>query len=223
MARIEERVRGILAAIPPHVAVVAAAKTRTLDEIRAALAGGVRAIGENYVQETEVAQSVLGRSSAEWHLIGALQRNKAKDAVRLFDLIQTVDSLRLAEKLDAEGRKIDRVVPILIEVNSGREPQKAGVLPEDVEGFAREIAGLASIEVRGLMTLGPALPDPGALRPYFTETKRRFDALARLELPNVRMTTLSMGMSDSYREAIEEGATMVRLGTALFGARKEDG
>lgn len=223
MAGIEGRVRGILEGVPPHVTVVAAAKTRTPDEIRAALGGGIRAVGENYVQETEIAQSALGRRAAEWHLIGALQRNKARDAVRLFDLIQTVDSLRLAEKLDAEGRRIDRVVPILIEVNSGREPQKAGVFPEDVEGFAREIAGLASIEVRGLMTLGPALPEPGALRPFFAETRRRFDALARLGLSNARMTILSMGMSDSYREAIEEGATMVRLGTALFGARREDG
>jgi hypothetical protein len=223
VAGIEGRVRGILEGVPPHVTVVAAAKTRTPDEIRAALAGGIRAVGENYVQETEIAQSALGRRAAEWHLIGALQRNKARDAVRLFDLIQTVDSLRLAEKLDAEGRRIDRVVPILIEVNSGRELQKAGVFPEDVEGLAREIAGLASIEVRGLMTLGPALPEPCALRPFFAETRRRFDALARLGLPNVRMTVLSMGMSDSYREAIEEGATMVRLGTALFGARREDG
>ncbi len=219
MATIEERVHQVLAEIPAGVTVVAAAKTRTPDEIRAALAGGICAVGENYVRETEVAQSALGRRAAEWHLIGALQRNKARDAIRLFDLIQTVDSLRLAEKLDAEGRKIGRVVPILIEVNSGREPQKAGVFPEDVEEFAREIAGLASIEVCGLMTLGPALTEPGALRPFFAETKRRFDALARLKIPNARMTILSMGMSDSYREAIWEGATMVRLGTALFGPR----
>ncbi len=190
MAGIEGRVRGILEGVPPHVTVVAAAKTRTPDEIRAALGGGIRAVGENYVQETEIAQSALGRRAAEWHLIGVLQRS---------------------------------VVPILIEVNSGREPQKAGIFPEDVEGFAREIAGLASIEVRGLMTLGPALPEPVALRPFFAETRRRFDALARLGLSNARMTILSMGMSDSYREAIEEGATMVRLGTALFGARREDG
>ncbi|MCX6094734.1 MAG: YggS family pyridoxal phosphate-dependent enzyme [Candidatus Bipolaricaulota bacterium] len=223
MAEIEERVREVLAGILPRVTVVAAAKTRAPDEIRAALAGGIRVVGENYVQEAEAAQNALGRGAAEWHLIGALQRNKARDAVRLFDLIQTVDSLRLAEKLDAEGRKIGRVVPILIEVNSGREPEKAGVLPEDVEGLARAIAGLSSIEVRGLMTLGPALAEPGALRPFFAETKRRLDALARLELPNARMTILSMGMSDSYREAIEEGATMVRLGTALFGLRGEDG
>ncbi|MEN6370360.1 MAG: YggS family pyridoxal phosphate-dependent enzyme [Thermotogota bacterium] len=223
MAGIEERVREVLGRIPARVAVVAAAKTRTPDEIRKALAGGIRAVGENYVQEAEVAQNALGRSAAEWHLIGALQRNKAKDAVRLFDLIQTVDSVRLAEKLDAEGRKIGRVVSILIEVNSGREPQKAGVLPEDVEAFAREIAGFSSIEVRGLMTLGPALCAPGALRLFFAETKRRFDELTRLELPNARMTILSMGMSDSYREAIDEGASMVRLGTALFGPRREDG
>ena len=223
MPGIEERVRAVLAGIPPRVAVVAAAKTRTPDEIRAALACGVRVVGENYVQEAEAVQGVVGRGAAEWPLIGSLQRNKARDAVRVFDLIQTVDSLRLAEKLDLEGRRVGRAVPILIEVNSGREPQKSGVLPEDVEGLVRAMAGLPSIEIRGLMTLGPALASPGGLRPFFAETKRRFDELAALELANARMTILSMGMSDSYREAIEEGATMVRLGTALFGPRREDG
>ncbi|MDD4903257.1 MAG: YggS family pyridoxal phosphate-dependent enzyme [Candidatus Bipolaricaulis sp.] len=223
MTEIEDRTRALLAGIPPRVQVVAAAKTRTADEIRAALAGGIRIVGENYVQEAAAAQSVVGRDGAEWHLIGSLQRNKAKDAVRQFDLIQTVDSLPLAERLDAAGRALGRVVPILIEVNSGREPQKAGVFPEDVEALARAIADLASIEMRGVMTLGPAREASDALRPFFAETKRRFDELARLRLPNARMTILSMGMSDSYREAIDEGATMVRLGTALFGPRRERG
>jgi len=220
---IEDRTRALLAAIPPHVQVVAAAKTRTADEIRAALVGGVCIVGENYVQEAAAAQDAVGRDAAEWHLIGSLQRNKAKDAVRRFDLIQTVDSLRLAERLDAAGRAIGRVVPILIEVNSGREPQKAGVLPEDVEPLARAMANLTSIEIRGLMTLGPALETPGALRPFLDETRQRFDELARLRLPNARIAVLSMGMSDSYREAIEAGATMIRLGTALFGPRRERG
>ena len=221
MAGIEERVRGVLGAIPPRVTVVAAAKTRTPDEVRAALAGGIRAVGENYVQEAAAAQAVVGRAAAEWHLIGSLQRNKAKDAVRLFDLIQTVDSLRLAEKLDLEARKIARTLPVLVEVNSGREAQKSGVLPEDVEDLVREIAGLPSLEIRGLMTMGPASAESEALRPPFAETRRRFEALTRLAIPNVRMAILSMGMSDSYRVAIEEGATMVRLGTVLFGPRRE--
>jgi pyridoxal phosphate enzyme (YggS family) len=218
---IEERTRAILAGIPPHVAVVAAAKTRSPDEIRAVLAGGVHAVGENYVKEAEAAQEAVGRGAASWHLIGPLQRNKVRRAVALFDLIQTVDSLPLAERIDEEGRRIGRRIPVLIEVNSGREPQKAGVLPEDVEGFVREASRLPFASIRGLMTMGPALPDPQALRPFFAETKRRFDEIARRAFPNVEMAILSMGMSDSYREAIEEGATMIRLGTALFGPRKE--
>ncbi len=221
MTDIEERTRAILAGIPPHVAVVAAAKTRSPDEIRAALAGGVHDVGENYVQEAEAAQEAVGRGTASWHLIGPLQRNKVRRAVALFHLIQTVDSLPLAEKIDEEGRRIDRRVPVLIEVNSGREPQKAGVFPEDVEGLVREVSRLPFVSIRGLMTMGPALADPRALRPFFAETKRRFDEIARRALPNVEMAILSMGMSDSYREAIEEGATMIRLGTALFGPRKE--
>jgi pyridoxal phosphate enzyme (YggS family) len=216
---IEDRVRATLAELPDGVELVAAAKTRSPSEIRSALAGGVRAVGQNYVQEAEVAIAELGRRAAAWHMIGHLQRNKVKAAVRLFDLIQTVDSERLAEKIASEARKAGRVMPILIEINSASEAQKSGVLSEQAVELVRRIAPLEGIRVDGLMTMGPFSSDPEDLRPAFRRTKALFDRIASLGLPNAEMKTLSMGMSDSYRVAIEEGANMVRIGTALFGPR----
>ncbi len=218
-ATIGERTRRVLAEIPQGVVVVAAVKTRTPDEIRAALSAGITIVGENYVREATAAQAAVGRAAAEWHLIGHLQRNKAKDAVRLFDLIQTVDSERLAAAVDAASRAVGRVTPILIEVNSARETQKSGTLPEDVLDLVRAIDSLSSVRVVGLMTMGPALADPEALRQAFRETKRLFEALRGGAHARSTMEILSMGMSDSYRIAIEEGATMVRIGTAFFGPR----
>ena len=216
---IADRVKGVLAGIPPHASVLAAAKRRSVDEIRAAIEGGIRLVGQNYVQEARRAIEALGRDAAEWHMIGHLQRNKAKDAVRLFDAIETVDSIRLAEAIDRESAKIGRIMPILIEINSAREPQKSGVSPEEAPDLIREIAALPSIRIEGLMTMGPLVDDPEEIRPYFAETKQRFDEIAGLRIPNVEMRVLSMGMSDSFGIAIEEGASMVRLGTVLFGPR----
>ncbi len=216
---IEERVRRLLSGIPPDVAVVAAAKMRTPDEVRAVLAAGISIVGENYVQEAAAAQAAVSRAAARWHLIGHLQRNKAKDAVRLFDLIQTVDSVRLAEAVDAASHALGRLTPILVEVNSAREPQKSGVLPEDATDFIRALERLEAVRVVGLMTMGPLVADPESTRLAFRETRRLFDGLSRLVLERARMQILSMGMSESYRVAIDEGATMVRVGTALFGPR----
>jgi len=236
-----DRLREVLSGMPPHVSVLAAAKTRSVDEIRAAIEGGIRIIGYNYVQEAAASLEALGRPRAVHtgeraafsneltehpklsqfaaHLIGHLQRNKAKAAVRLFDAIETVDSVLLAEAIDREAAKIGRVLPILIEVNSAREPQKAGVLPEEAADLVRATAGLPSVRIDGLMTMGPFVDDPEEIRPFFAETKRLFDEIAGLRIPTVGMRVLSMGMSDSYRIAIEEGATLVRLGTVLFGPR----
>ncbi len=216
---IADRVGKVLAGIPSHVSVLAAAKTRSVDEIRAAIEGGIRLVGQNYVQEAQRAIEALGRDAAEWHMIGHLQRNKAKAAVRLFDTIETVDSVRLAEAIDREAAKVGRVLPILIEVNSAREPQKSGVLPEEAADLVRTIAGLPSIRIEGLMTMGPLVDDPEEIRPFFAETKRLFDEIAGLRIPDAGMRVLSMGMSDSFGIAIEEGATLVRLGTVLFGPR----
>jgi pyridoxal phosphate enzyme (YggS family) len=219
MPEIGERTKRILDELPSGVTLVVAAKTRTPEEIRAAIDGGARIVGQNYVQEASVAIETLGRDAAEWHMLGHLQKNKVRQAVHLFDTIQTVDSLRLAERIDRECRKIDRVMPVLVEVNSAREPQKSGVLPEDTEALVRAVSALKYVSVRGLMTMGPFADDPETIRPVFRETKRLFDALADAATPSVRMEILSMGMSDSYRVAIEEGANMVRLGTILFGSR----
>ena len=217
---VAERAREILAEVPPGVTVVAAAKTRTPDEIRVALTAGICTVGENYVQEAEAAQAALGRSTAQWHLIGHLQRNKAKAAVRLFDLIQTIDSERLGEAVDAAARAVGRVTPVLVEVNSAREAQKSGVFPEDIADLVRALDHLEAIRVVGLMTLGPAVSDPEALRSAFRETRRLFETLRETAFLRVKMDILSMGMSDSYHVAIEEGSTMLRIGTTLFGPRQ---
>ena len=215
---IRKTVAALLAEIPAVVTLVAAAKSRTPEEVLAAVEAGIKIIGENYVQETEAAQAAVGKR-CQWHFIGHLQKNKIRKAVALFDLIQTVDSLETAGEIDKRAAEAGKIMPVLIEVNSGREPQKAGVFPEHAAEVAAGIAGLKNVRLEGLMTMGPELGDAEASRPYFRETKRLFDDLAKASLPGVRMETLSMGMSDSWRVAIEEGATLVRLGTRIFGPR----
>jgi pyridoxal phosphate enzyme (YggS family) len=218
---IAENVRAILAELPAGVDLVAAAKTRSAAEILEAIEAGVRIIGENYVQEASDAAQVVG-ARARWHFIGHLQTNKAKKAVEVFDLIETVDSASLAREIDKRCLAAAKVMPVLVEVNSGREPQKFGVLPEGVETLIREISVLGNIRVTGLMTMGPFEGNPEDARPYFRETKRVWDALRELALPGVEMSCLSMGMTNSWRIAVEEGATMVRIGTAIFGPRAND-
>ncbi len=219
MSEMTSRVREILSSLPAHVTLVAAAKTRSCEEVIAALDGGVRVVGHNYVQEADAMISRLGPHAATWTMIGPLQRNKAKWAVRLFDSIQTVDSLRLAVAIDRHARSLGRIMPILIEVNVGREPQKAGVRPEDLPPLVGEIAALSSVRIDGLMTMGPWVEDPEDLRPIFRETRALLDQLATDPSLGAPPHVLSMGMSSSYRVAVEEGATMVRLGTSLFGPR----
>jgi len=215
---IADNIKSILAELPPGVELVAAAKTRTPEEILEAVEAGVRIIGENYVQEAERAFQAVGRR-ARWHMIGHLQSNKVKKAVEIFDLIETVDSINLGREIDRRAAAAGRTLDVLIEVNSGREQQKAGVLPEDVEPLVRALAELKIIHVRGLMTMGPFEGDPENSRPYFKETRRVFEALKVLAIPNVEMAFLSMGMTNSWRVALQEGANMVRLGTAIFGPR----
>jgi hypothetical protein len=215
---IAENVRAILAALPPGVELVAAAKTRTPAEILEAIEAGVRIIGENYVQEASEASQAVGRG-ARWHFIGHLQTNKVKRAVEVFDLVETVDSAGLAREIDKRSAAIGKRMPVLIEVNSGREPQKSGVRPEDAEKLVRDISVLKNVKVEGLMTMGPFEGDPEDSRPYFRETRKVRDALRALSIPGVEMRYLSMGMTNSYRVAIEEGANLVRIGTAIFGPR----
>ena len=215
---IKENILKLLDELPAGVELVAAAKKRTPDEVLQAVEAGVKVIGENYVQEAEKACAAIG-NRAVWHMIGRLQKNKAKKAVALFDMIETVDSVDLAREIDKRCAQMGRVMPVLVEVNSGREEQKAGVLPENAEGLIREISSLPNIKVMGLMTMGPRFGNPEDSRPYFVITRRLFDLIKALKIPSVEMKYFSMGMTNSYRIALEEGATLVRVGTKIFGER----
>ena len=194
------------------------AKGREPAEVAEAVDAGAEVIGENYVQDTLPAQSEVG-CRAKWHFIGHLQKNKIKKALGLFDVIQTVDSLPLAVEIARRSSEVGQVTSVLIEVNSGREPAKLGLFPEKVEEVAAGISLLPHLKVMGLMTMGPVVDSPASIRPYFAETRRLFESIARAQVPNVDMKYLSMGMSDSYKEAVAEGANMVRLGRAIFGER----
>jgi len=216
---IKKNVKTLLEEIPRGVKIVAAAKTRTPDEVNEAIEAGIQFIGENYVQEAAEAFSVIG-SRAGWHFIGHLQKNKVKKAVEIFDIIETVDSVELAEEVDKRSRAIGKQMPVLIEINSGREPQKFGVFPEKAEDLIKEVSKLANIVISGLMTMGPFSGDPEDARGYFIETRKVFDKIKEKNIPGVRMECLSMGMSNSYNVAIEEGANMVRVGTKIFGERE---
>ena len=218
MNAISLNIQKILSELPPGVKLVAAVKTRTPAEITAAVQAGISILGENYVQEAEDHFRTVGKI-AQWHCIGHLQKNKIKKAVEIFDMIETVDSPEMAQEIDRRCQPFAKIMPVLIEANSGREPRKSGVLPEDVASLAQSISTLPNVRLMGLMTMGPALGDPEASRPYFVTTREVFDDLKTRGIPNVTMQYLSMGMTNSYRVAIEEGANIVRLGTLIFGER----
>lgn len=215
---VRQSTRYILDTVPSYVTVVAAAKGRTLAEVEAVIQAGITHIGHNYVQNAQLMLPAL-KEKATWHMIGHLQRNKVKKAVQLFDVIETVDSLHLAQTIDRRCAAIGKVIPILIEINSGKEPSKTGILPKDVNGFVALIADLKHISIQGLMTMGPRFGDPENARPFFQETRQSFERLSKSNIPNVEMRYLSMGMSNSYLVAIEEGANVVRIGTKIFGSR----
>jgi len=204
--------------IPANVELVVVAKTRTIAEVKEAISAGATIIGENYVKEAEDKYAVIG-NKVKWHLIGHLQRNKVKDAVRIFDMMESLDSLDLAAAINKECRKVQKVMPVLIEINSAAEWQKAGILPEELNAFVEELLKLKTIKPMGLMTMGPLLKNPQDMRPYFEKTREAFEKAKKIfALPDWKF--LSMGMSDSYKVAIEEGANMVRVGTAIFGKRE---
>ncbi len=215
---IKQNVAQILNELPDGVQLVAAVKTRAPEEILEAVESGVKILGENYVQEAEEIYEVVG-NKAKWHFIGHLQKNKVKKAVKLFDMIETVDSLELAREIDKRCAQIGKVMPVLVEINSGREEQKSGVFPEKTEQLVRDISGLKSIRVTGLMTMGPRFGNPEDSRPYFVETKKIFERIKKLNLPDTQMRYLSMGMTNSYKIALDEGANMVRIGSKIFGER----
>ncbi len=213
---IKQNVTQILSELPDGVQLVAAAKARQPEEILQAIEAGVKIIGENYLQDAERVYEVVG-NKAKWHFIGHLQRNKVKKAVELFDMIETIDSLEIASEIDKRCAQTGKIMPVLIEVNSGREKQKSGVFPESVEQLVREISALQNIRVMGLMTMGPRSGNPEDSRPYFVEMRKIFDKIKQLNLPDVEMRYLSMGMTNSYKIAVEEGANIVRIGSKIFG------
>ncbi len=217
---IKENVKRLLSEVPEGVALLAAAKERTADEISEAIRAGITIIGENYLQD---AQKVLSevKEKAEWHFIGHLQTKKAKKVIDIFDMIESVDSLRLAQEIERCCARRNQIMPVLIEVNSGEEEQKYGVLPKDLPELIKEISPLKHIKIMGLMTMGPRFGNPEESRPYFIKTRNLFNQIKDLHLPNVEMKHLSMGMTNSYQIAIEEGANLVRIGTKIFGARRE--
>ena len=204
---------------PGTVRLMAVSKLMGAERVRQALAAGVDCLGENRVQEAQSKKDHLAGLDFEYHLIGPLQKNKVNRAVATFDCIQTVDSLDLARRIDRSSDGRGKTISALIQVNIGREPQKAGVAEEELEELAGRLVDLDRISIQGLMAIPPYLEDSEAVRPYFRRLRQWFDRLARLNHPKLRMKVLSMGMSHDFPVAIEEGSTLVRVGTAIFGRR----
>lgn len=205
---------------PASVTLVAVTKTFGPEEVREAIAAGQTEFGENYVQDARPkieAMRAEGRP-ARWRFIGHLQTNKAKDAVRLFDVVETVDSLRLAEELGKRAAAAERTLEALLQVNIGEEPQKAGVLPKDAAALAEGAARVAGLRLRGLMTIHPLAERPGDARRWFAALRTLRDGIERAT--GLALPELSMGMSGDYEVAVEEGATGVRVGAAIFGERR---
>jgi pyridoxal phosphate enzyme (YggS family) len=220
--KIKQRIAAVCARCgrePHSVALMAATKTVPAQRILQAIDAGVTLLGENYVQEAREKQELLG-GRACMHLIGHLQTNKAKYAVRLFDCVHSVDRLELAQELNKRAKVVNRTLDILIEVNVSGEQTKNGVPAAQARELIGRVAGLENLSVRGLMTMAPYSDDPETSRPYFQALRQLRDEIAREEIPHVQMAELSMGMTDDFEVAIEEGSTIVRIGRAIFGARQ---
>jgi pyridoxal phosphate enzyme (YggS family) len=203
---------------PAEVRLVAVSKTVEAAGVLQAIEAGVEILGENYVQEAQKKIEALGDKAA-WHFIGHLQTNKAKVAARLFALIHSVDRLALAQELNRQALQLKKVLPVLLQVNLSGEKTKFGAGDREIFQMAENLSAMAGISVRGLMTIPPYLEDPEASRPYYAELRELGERLAQRKLPRVVVEDLSMGMSNDFEVAIEEGATLVRVGTAIFGLR----
>jgi hypothetical protein len=225
VARIQERISKAAARAghnPESILLMAVSKTVEPERIREAYAAGIRVFGENRVQEFEgKAPALNGLADAKWHLIGHLQTNKAKKAAELFHSIDSVDSLRLADKLNQAAQQTGKILEALIEIKVGEEENKSGIPGDspELEEMLHGIQQMAHLQVRGLMTIPPFAEDPESARSYFRSLRQLRDTLAARKLPGVQMDVLSMGMSHDFEVAIEEGSTCVRVGTAIFGAR----
>ncbi|KAF0159544.1 MAG: alanine racemase [Syntrophaceae bacterium] len=203
---------------PRSVRLMAVSKTVALERIREALEAGITLLGENYVQEAREKIPAIGHA-AEWHMIGHLQTNKVKYVVNLFDWIHSVDRLELARELDKRAGQNNRRLNVLIEVNVSGEESKNGMEPDAALELVRQVSLLPNISVRGLMTMPPYSDNPENSRPYFQALRKLRDEISAAAIPNIRMDELSMGMTDDFEVAIEEGTTIIRVGRAIFGTR----
>ncbi len=222
---IYENVQKMLAKIPDHIDVIAAAKTRTIEEVKESIDAGIKHVGENYIQELKHIADNLDdyKNKVDLHVIGHLQSNKINKALPYCDMIQTIDSIKRARKVNKRVPKFKNgPLPVLIEINIADEDNKHGAKPDfkAIKSIAAAISEMDHIRLEGLMTLGPFGKTAEELRPYFKKMKDYFEQLKKLDLANTEIKTLSMGMSYSYQVAIEEGATMVRLGRILYGERE---
>lgn len=204
---------------PKSVRLVAVSKTVSTDRIKAAIDAGIDILGENYIQETRTKFNALAAYPVSWHFIGHLQTNKAKYAVRLFDLIHSVDSLKLARELDKQAKKVNKIQEILIQINIGNEPSKSGADIGNISNLIKDVSCLQNLSVKGLMIMPPYFTDPEKVRPYFSALRDLRNRIHQT-VSGVDLHELSMGLSNDFETAIEEGATLVRIGTAIFGERK---
>ena len=204
---------------PESVHLVAASKTVSADGVKSAITAGLHIFGENYIQEAIDKIQSIADDSVSWHFIGHLQSNKAKYAVRYFDLIHSVDSIKLAREINKQAKKINKNQKILVQVNISMESTKSGVTVEDAVLLIKEISRLENISVKGLMTMPPYFNSPEKVRPYFKGLVQLKDKIISQNIPNVEMNELSMGMTGDFEAAVCEGSTLVRIGTAIFGER----
>ena len=222
IARVRERIASACRRSgrrPEDVRLIAVSKTVPPDRIRRAYEAGLRDFGENRIQEADAKRPALSDLNATWHLVGHLQTNKAKPARELFHWVHSMDSFRLATKLDQAPVCSGDRLPVLLQVNLGEEPAKFGAQEEEIARLAEQVSQLSTLELRGLMVLPPFFEAPERARPYFRRLREMAKSVQSANLPNVSMSELSMGMSHDFDVAIEEGATMVRVGTAIFGPR----
>lgn len=205
---------------PADIRLVAVSKTKPAEMIREAVAAGVTIIGESYVQEARDKYAILQDLPVSWHFIGHLQTNKVKYVIRICDLIHSVDSFKLAAEINRQAEKAGKIQQILVQVNIAEETTKSGITTEGVVDLIKGIAGLEHVRMQGLMTIPPFFDDPEKARPFFKTLRLLRDEIRQLGVPGVELDDLSMGMTGDFEAAIAEGATFIRVGTALFGERK---
>ena len=222
VARVQERIRQAAIRVgrdPAAVRLIAAAKTVDTARIRAAIASGVSIIGENYLQEARRKIGQIGHDAVQWHFIGTVQRNKVRYLFDLFNMLHAVDRLDLAEEIQRRGERLNRSLPVLLEVNIAGEDSKSGFHPQTLLREVETFAAFPHVQVRGLMTIPPPTVTPEEARPFYQELRDLQERLSRKGIAGLDFSELSMGMTADFEVAIEEGATMVRVGTAIFGPR----